>query len=159
MKTEPARAPRPLHGRVRPSPLAGRAHTPPRRLRPRWRHLWTDTAHAALRATAARSRTAPEMSQPGLCHGLGGLLVALEAFREERASDVLDEAIETTVQNIIRRHRPADPFGFTVPQEGSGLRLDHPGFLDGVTGMLLALWRYATNEPPRSGWEAALLLS
>ncbi|MEU0009401.1 lanthionine synthetase C family protein [Streptomyces sp. NPDC006314] len=120
---------------------------------------WIDTAHAALQAAAARSRTAPEMSQPGLCHGLAGLLVGLEVFRRERPSNVLDESVEATVQDIMRRHQPTEPFGFTVPQDASGLRLDHPGFLDGVTGLLLALWMYATHEPPRSGWEAALMMS
>ncbi|NXY95655.1 lanthionine synthetase C family protein [Streptomyces sp. BR123] len=120
---------------------------------------WVDTAHAAVQAATERSRTAPVMSQPGLCHGLGGLLVALESFRQERSSEALDGAVEAAVAEIVRRHQPDAPFGFTVLQEGSGLRLDHPGFLDGVTGVLLALWKYATGEPPRSGWDAALLMS
>ncbi|MFE1755525.1 lanthionine synthetase C family protein [Streptomyces anandii] len=121
--------------------------------------LWVDTAHDAVRAAAARSRATPVLEQPGLCHGLSGLLFGLETFRRERPCALLDEAVESTVREIEGRYNPDTPFGFTVPQEVSGLQLDHVGFLDGVAGMLLALWAYATGEQPRSGWDAALVMS
>jgi hypothetical protein len=44
------------------------------------------------------------------------------------------------------------------PQQDSNLDLDLPGFLEGSSGIALALHTYATNHPPAGEWDTVLTL-
>ncbi|WP_395294530.1 lanthionine synthetase C family protein [Kitasatospora hibisci] len=118
---------------------------------------WVRTARSAL--AGALSRTTIGLTGPSICHGHAGLLVVAEAFRHMQDSDALGQAADRLAGSLIDSFDSEAPFGFTVIQEATGLRLNHPGFLDGAVGILLALWCYATGAPARSGWDRALLLA
>lgn len=79
---------------------------------------------------------------PGLCHGVGGLYVtALRA-----AQDALTPAIAERLPDV------ADLLVNTP-------RRNEPGLLTGDAGTQLALEAARTGTPPRSGWDACLLIT
>lgn len=125
---------------------------------------------AAALASAARLRRRPELAQrsrqvlettlsashtlpdAGLCHGWSGLAHTLwrldaNAYRSE---------IDQFVDACLDEYDPDSVFGFR--SAGDAECFDHAGFLEGAAGIAAALHRYARNEPPRTGWDAILML-
>jgi lantibiotic biosynthesis protein len=97
-------------------------------------------------------------TEPGLCHGWGGLLhltrrVAADAGDPPR----LRLAADGLARRVIALYDPQTRFGFRARDPDTWELIDMSGFLEGAAGTALALHAYATGEPPASGWDAALL--
>ncbi|MEU5432084.1 lanthionine synthetase C family protein [Streptomyces sp. NPDC020719] len=95
----------------------------------------------AVRAVKAACRRPPEMRRvdqdPGLCHGMAGLLHITTRF----AHDTRDPELAA----------------FACELASTRLRPTEPGFLDGAAGVTLALLAAATDIEPT--WDRALLLA
>jgi lantibiotic biosynthesis protein len=112
--------------------------------RPAWR---ADAAAAISAAVATADRG--ELYDQSLCHGWAGLLQLAQST---------DDA-DALAERVLAAFDPDTPFGFTSRYPRAARPLDRPGFLDGSAGIALALHGYATARRPRTGWDAALLLS
>lgn len=108
-----------------------------------------DDAEAATRAAIATAHSANLYDQ-SLCHGWAGLL--------HLALGIGDPAADSLAERVLAAFDPAAPFGFTSRHPCAARPLDRPGFLEGAAGIALALHEYATARPPRTCWDAALLL-
>ncbi|GGM44062.1 hypothetical protein GCM10012275_13860 [Longimycelium tulufanense] len=96
----------------------------------------------------------------GICHGWAGLLClvlrALDDVTEPQARDALQELSTTLAERVLGQFEPDSRFGFRAVHGNE--MYDDPGFALGAAGTALALHAYATGQPPRSGWDSALLL-
>ncbi|AZQ69888.1 hypothetical protein EKH77_00430 [Streptomyces luteoverticillatus] len=98
-----------------------------------------ELAVRALKAVHRRPAAARRIDvDPGLCHGLAGLLHITARF----AHDTGDPELTTAVEGLATARFP---------------RADDPGFLDGAAGVALALLAAATDTEPT--WDRALLLA
>ncbi|MGH3280266.1 MAG: lanthionine synthetase C family protein [Trebonia sp.] len=98
-------------------------------------------AEQALAACLEPTQLA-RLTEPGLCHGLAGLyMTALRAAHDARSPDI---AARLPAAAVLLA-------GKAGAAEGSGL-------LTGSAGVRLAL-EAARNGPPRSGWDACLLIT
>ncbi|GHI10092.1 hypothetical protein AQI88_41100 [Streptomyces cellostaticus] len=106
----------------------------------------TSTRKLAVQALkAALIRPAPERGiddNPGLCHGLAGLLHITLRFAHDTADPGLAAAATALAEHLLQQKE------FT--------RQD-PGFLEGAAGVVLALLAAATDQAPL--WDRALLLA
>ncbi|MFI6900334.1 lanthionine synthetase C family protein [Nonomuraea sp. NPDC050394] len=135
----PTHRPRPswcygVAGTARAQQLAALALNEPDR-----HHCAEQAILAALRDPGLDTR----LPDPGLCHGVAGLLQA--AWR--MSSDALDDQIATELPALTGRLIARLP-----PPESN------PELLDGTAGIALALHTLGTGAAPISGWDAALLL-
>ena len=89
------------------------------------------------------------MYDQSLCHGWAGLL---------RLAQSTDDA-DALAERVLAAFDPGHAVRFHLALPSRGPPLDRPGFLDGSAGIALALHGYATARHPRTGWDAALLLS
>jgi hypothetical protein len=99
----------------------------------------------AAELALAACLTGPQLDRltdAGICHGLAGLYQT--AFRA--AADTTDPA--------IAQRLPAVAALITSTQPG-----DDTGFLTGNTGVALATETIRTGQPPRSRWDACLLIT
>ncbi|MCB5908612.1 lanthionine synthetase C family protein [Streptomyces pinistramenti] len=79
-----------------------------------------------------------------LCHGRAGLLLITHTLATSSHDPRLTTHRDTLATQLLtdHAHRPADS----------------PGLLTGTAGIALALHAFATDKPPASGWDSALLL-
>jgi len=138
------RAPAPLLGRPRPSWCYG---TPGIARAYQLAALATGdatrqhTAESALLACLQTPDELDQISEPGLCHGLAGLVVT--TFRA--ASDATTHDLAATLPALVERLLAQLP-----TPDGD------PELFDGLAGAALALHTAATA--PAAGWDATLLL-
>ena len=100
------------------------------------------TAEAAMAGCLSDPRQLGRITGRGLCHGSAGLLMTVTVFAADVSTPghpALDRAA------VLLLDGPADP--------GTG-----PGFLTGDAGHALALHALAGSAPPRTRWDACLLL-
>ncbi|MFF3731455.1 lanthionine synthetase C family protein [Streptomyces sp. NPDC002476] len=126
--------------------LAGRALD-----RPDWWDL-------AIRSVASQLSVPPSdwvVHDASACHGWAGALHLLQFFEEDcpQVSQVLDDI----VVRIVESFDADSAFGLRFSVEGSDGKADFPGFLDGVTGVGLALESYARGNTAAMEWGTALL--
>lgn len=103
------------------------------------------TRKTAAELTLAACLTGPQLDRltdAGICHGLAGLYQT--AYRA--AADASNPA--------IAQRLPALAALITSTQPG-----DDNGFLTGNTGVALTTETIRTGQPPRSGWDACLLIA
>jgi lantibiotic biosynthesis protein len=103
---------------------------------------WQEEAEAALAAGLSDQQLA-RLDSPGLCHGIAGVF----ATAARAASDALTPAITRrlpAVAALLAQHADA---------------ADEPGLLTGVAGVQLALAVARSGMPPRSQWDACLLIT
>ncbi|WP_438470933.1 lanthionine synthetase C family protein [Streptomyces asiaticus] len=115
-------------------------------------------AETALVAALTDPAQIKATTDNGLCHGFAGLAhVAARTADDAHPSTVgqLRAAIPPLLTTIC-------PPG-TVPEDAAmaAIRDDEagPGFLNGAAGIALALLAPATSTPPRSAWDACLLIA
>jgi hypothetical protein len=107
---------------------------------------------AALSDTAQLKAT----TDNGLCHGFAGLAhVAARTAADAHPSTVgqLQAVIPALLATICPPGTDPAATAATVANEAG------PGFLDGAAGIALALLAPATTTPPRTAWDACLLLA
>ncbi|MFE9687156.1 lanthionine synthetase C family protein [Streptomyces sp. NPDC006285] len=107
---------------------------------------------AALTDTAQLNAT----TDNGLCHGFAGLAhVASRAATDAHPSTAgqLQAVIPALLATICPPGTDPAAAAPTVATEAG------PGFLDGAAGIALALLASATTTPPRTAWDACLLIA
>ena len=83
------------------------------------------------------------ITSPGLCHGSGGLYVTAQRAAHDALTPVIAQRLPTVASLVAAQADAAD---------GAGL-------LTGDAGIRLALETARAKTPPRSGWDACLLIT
>ncbi|MGX1756530.1 lanthionine synthetase C family protein [Streptomyces lydicus] len=132
--------------------LAGRALNEPG---------WRDTATQSLTDTLL-ALTHHQVGNASLCHGWAGLLQIAWRMADDSADVRLAGLLPRLAGRLIDAYDPGLPYGFShhrpTLKSGQPLPPHSPGFLEGATGIALALHTYATGRSPSCPWDAALLL-
>ena len=124
------------------------------------RPSWRETAVAVLRRTLARPWDEWDMIDAGLCHGWAGMLHITRLMASDSDTTDLSEAADGLARRVIGCFDPDAPFGFRYAAGAEAVVApDRAGFLEGAAGAALALHAYANDEPPKTGWDTALLLN
>ncbi|MEV6304524.1 lanthionine synthetase C family protein [Actinoplanes sp. NPDC051861] len=118
------------------------------------RSEWRDLAARTIRAVAARPPERWWLTTSGLCHGRAGLLRVLQRFAADLDDPALAATAETLAARLAAEYDPDTLLGMRVAEPG-GVLVDHPGLLDGVPGVALAL----LGPAPGPSWDRMLLLS
>jgi hypothetical protein len=118
---------------------------------------WTATAVEAVEAMLSRPEHAYGVSDAGLCHGWAGVLHLTRRIGADAAAPWTIEAAERLARRVVTSFDPRAPFGFRAHRPDPAQPADLAGFLEGTAGVALALHAYLRDEPPASGWDAALL--
>ncbi|MFG2532408.1 lanthionine synthetase C family protein [Streptomyces sp. NPDC048516] len=133
--------------------LAGRALNEPG---------WRDTATQSLTGTLL-ALTRHQVGNNSLCHGWAGLLQIAWRMTDDSADARLAGLLPRLAGRLIDAYDPGLPYGFSHDRpalmSGQPLPPHSPGFLEGATGIALALHTYATGRRPSCPWDAALLLN
>lgn len=118
---------------------------------------WRAEGGTAMLAAVSAALSDDVVRDPGLCHGWSGLLQLV--VRSARDDERFAAAADALAGRVLDAYDPDTPFGFRYRQVFAPRPADRPGFLDGAAGAALALHTYATGTPPRTSWDAALLLT
>ncbi|MFH9089091.1 lanthionine synthetase C family protein [Streptomyces sp. NPDC017673] len=130
--------------------LAGSAFGQPR---------WRQEAVAALKAVLPTPSGPFLPGDPGLCHGRAGLLHITARMAADTGDAELRDRLDSIARHLLDlADGDTDPRFAAVPRPGRPPE-DAFGLLSGTAGVALALHAYATGEPPRSGWDRALLVA
>ena len=118
---------------------------------------WEAAARRVALTTAARSRT--RLADPGLAVGAAGAGHVFNRLYQATGEAELGRAARRCLRRVLAARRPGlGVAGFRVPLRGRGAhRPDDPGFLNGATGIGLALLAAASHVNP--AWDRVLLLS
>ncbi|MGI5269162.1 lanthionine synthetase C family protein [Nonomuraea sp. CA-218870] len=119
---------------------------------------WCRFAVEALRGTLALPEEQHGVQDAGLCHGWAGLLHLTRLVARDADDAELAGAADRLAVRALDLYDPQAPFGFRAATQRHGTSVDLPGFLEGATGIALALHAYAGDRPAESGWDAALLV-
>jgi hypothetical protein len=113
-------------------------------------------ALAAIETAAQRALTDYRFRNPGLCHGLAGLLLSCLHFAHDVPDTTLLEAIPPLTAELIGMCDPDQPF-FAGDPRHKDEDVAEPGFLTGIAGVGLVLLAATSAVAPR--WDRAMLLS
>ncbi|KKD06493.1 lanthionine synthetase C family protein [Streptomyces sp. WM6386] len=94
----------------------------------------------------------------GLCHGFSGIAHAAARTAEDAhpsTAEKLHAAIPALLAAVIPPDTDPELTATVLIQDEKG----GPGFLDGAAGIALALLASSTAAPPRSAWDACLLIA
>ena len=119
---------------------------------------WWNEGRRAVRAAVdtAEDRVIHDFA---LCHGWSGLLQISSRMAADTGDVAFRNAADRLAGQVLAGWDPAAPFGFRYRQAAGLGWVDRPGFLEGAAGIALALHTYASSAPPRTDWDAALLLA
>lgn len=120
------------------------------------RPAFCQLAVAAIESAAQRPAASRQLRNPGLCHGLAGLLLACLRFAHDAPGTTLREQIPRLTAELAGRCDPDRPF-FAGDPRHSDEDVAEPGFLTGMAGIGLAL--LAATSPVAPKWDRAMLLS
>ncbi|MEU1376909.1 lanthionine synthetase C family protein [Streptomyces triculaminicus] len=118
---------------------------------------WRQHGLAALLTALERPATDWGVHDASLCHGWAGLLQIVTLMARDCPDAGLEPAVDHLAAQALSAFDAASPFGFR--QYLPSGPVSRPGFLEGASGTALALHGYARAAPPRTPWEAALLLN
>lgn len=113
----------------------------------------------ALRAAHGWLDAPSQIVDHSLCHGWAGLLRITQLMAIDGDDPRLAAACDGLAGRLIDGWQDSAPFGYRYDVVGGTMGPDRPGFLLGSAGIALALYAYATGAAPRTGWDAALLLT
>ncbi|MFF3750514.1 lanthionine synthetase C family protein [Streptomyces sp. NPDC002018] len=113
-------------------------------------------AEKALVAALTDSAQLTATTDMGLCHGFAGLAHVVERVAADAHPSTIGQLRGVIPVLLATVHPPStDPVTATT-----GLLEDGgPGLLDGAAGIALALLAPSTAAPPRSAWDACLLIA
>lgn len=110
----------------------------------------------AIGAVHQRPTAERGIASPILCHGIAGLLQVVLRFANEANSDDLATFASNLTEQLIDLYSSDSAIGFRNT-EPDGTTVDDPGFLEGASGIALALLAASTDIEP--AWDRLLLLS
>ncbi len=119
---------------------------------PGMRRLAVEAMEAVFRRPVARRM----IDSPTFCHGVAGLLQITLRFAHDTALPSFADAAETLTRQLLGTYEPDQLLGFYSLEPG-GNRVDQPGLLDGVPGVVLALLAAAVGVEP--SWDRLFLLA
>ncbi len=93
---------------------------------------------------------------PTLCHGFSGLLQICLRFANESNDQTICNHLTQLIEQILATFQPESPFGFR-DEEKPGVFTNDPGFLNGVSGVILTLLAATTSIAPM--WDRTLLIA
>jgi lantibiotic biosynthesis protein len=108
-----------------------------------------------IEAVIRRPSDVRNIASPTLCHGMGGLLTILTLFVREIDSIHINRSITEITQELLSTCNSSYTLGVR-DLDGAGNLVDHPGFLLGSAGVMLALLTTLIRDEPT--WARALLI-
>jgi hypothetical protein len=116
---------------------------------------WRDLAIDAIDAVYRRPAVARQMSSPGLCHGLAGVLQITLRFYHDTRDEGFARQAWALVEELLDLFDPNSEFGFRNPNPNADG--DDPSFLEGAAGVAATLLAASTNIAPT--WDRVLLIA
>jgi lantibiotic biosynthesis protein len=120
-----------------------------------------DLRKLAVESMAAVYRRGPDARMidrsPGLCHGVGGLLMITLRFAQTTAEPVFTSATAALTEQLLAMYDPDLLYGYEFLANDGATVQDQPDFLNGAAGVALTL--LAAAGPGEHPWDRMLLLS
>jgi lantibiotic modifying enzyme len=110
----------------------------------------------SMEAVYRRPVEVRRIDSPTFCHGVAGLLQIVLRFAHDTGLPQFTEAAHALAEQLLSLYKPDTLLGYYSLEPG-GNRVDQPGLLDGVPGVVLVLLAAATPVEP--GWDRLFLLS
>jgi hypothetical protein len=117
---------------------------------------YRELAVGAMEAVYHRPLHVRRIDSPTFCHGVAGLLQITLRFAHDTGLPQFTEAAPVLCEQLLSLYNPDTLLGY-YSLEPAGNRVDHPGLLDGVPGVVLVLLAAATSMEPT--WDRLFLLS
>ncbi|HKV10983.1 MAG TPA: lanthionine synthetase C family protein [Thermoanaerobaculia bacterium] len=122
---------------------------------------WEEEARAIARLAAGRSAETAMVRDAGLCHGAAGVAHLFNRMYQATGEEPLAEAARFWFDHALAIRQPGEGIaGFrvwTAGQDGGPPWRTDPGFLEGTTGIGLALLAAVSSVEP--AWDRVLLVS
>ena len=122
---------------------------------------WEEEARAIARLAASRSAETAMVRDAGLCHGAAGVAHLFNRMYQATGEEPLAEAARFWFDHALAIRQPGEGIaGFrvwTAGQDGGPPWRTDPGFLEGTTGIGLALLAAVSSVEP--AWDRVLLVS
>ncbi|WP_354644378.1 lanthionine synthetase C family protein [Kitasatospora camelliae] len=119
---------------------------------------WTALALASAERLLAVPMDDWGIHDHALCHGWAGALHQLGRLNDEFGDERIEALRDRVAARLVDAFDPAAPFGYRFTMTAVPFGSDVSGYLDGASGVALALDAYATGGSP-TGWDMPLLLS
>ncbi len=110
----------------------------------------------AMEAVYRRPLNVRQIDSPTFCHGIAGLMQITLRFARDTSLPQFTEAAYALGEQLLSLYDPQMALGY-YSLEAGGNRVDQPGLLDGVPGVILVLLAAATDVEPT--WDRLFLLS
>ena len=120
------------------------------------RSEYRELAVAAMEAVYRRPLSVRRIDSPTFCHGVAGLLQITLRFAQDTELPQFTEAAHALGEQLLSLYDPDTLLGYYSLEPG-GNRVDQPGLLDGVPGVVLVLLAASTNVEPT--WDRLFVLS
>jgi lantibiotic biosynthesis protein len=117
---------------------------------------YREIAVAAMEAVFRRPLYVRRIDSPTFCHGVSGLMQITLRFAHDTRLPQFTQAAQALSKQLFSSYDPDRPLGYYSLEPG-GNRVDQPGLLDGVPGVVLVLLAAATPVEPV--WDRLFLLS
>ena len=117
---------------------------------------YRDLAVTAMEAVYRRPLAERRIDSPTFCHGVAGLLQITLRFAHDTGRPCFTEAARALNTQLLAEYDPDTRLGYYSLEPGMQ-RVDQPGLLDGVPGVVLVLLAAATDKEP--SWDRLFLLS
>lgn len=117
---------------------------------------YQELAVSAMEAVYRRPLYARRIDSATFCHGVAGLTQITLRFARDTGLSQFTEAARTLGEQLLSLYDPDSLLGY-YNLEPNGNRVDQPGLLDGVPGVVLVLLAAATDAEPT--WDRLFLLS
>jgi lantibiotic modifying enzyme len=119
---------------------------------------WRGDAHAMLDSAIAHCDD-NSIKDYALCHGWSGVLHVVLRIAHDENDPAYFALADRLAGRVLAGFDPSASFGFRYQHALAPRELDRPGLLEGAAGIALVLHSYAAGQPPRTPWDAALLLA
>ena len=113
-------------------------------------------AIAAMEAVYRRPLPVRRIDSPTFCHGIAGLLQITLRFAHDTGLPRFTGAAQALTEQLLALYDPNTLLGYYSLEPGKN-RVDQPGLLDGVPGVVLVLLAATSNVEPT--WDRLFLLS